>query len=53
MGEMGLTLACGTELATSAVVANHLGFVENEVNVKVPGGGLIVRKRMEKTMMHL
>ena len=38
----GLTLACGTGATASAVVANHLGFVENEVNVKVPGGELII-----------
>ena len=38
----GLTLACGTGATASAVVANYLGFVENEVNVKVPGGELVI-----------
>ena len=38
----GLTLACGTGATASSVVANYLGLVENKVNVRVPGGELII-----------
>ena len=38
----GLTLACGTGATATAVIANYLGMVDNKVNVKVPGGMLVI-----------
>ena len=38
----GLTLACGTGATATAVVANYLDMVNNRVNVKVPGGVLVI-----------
>ena len=37
----GRTLACGTGATASAVLARTFGFVDNKVNVKVPGGQLV------------
>ena len=38
----GRTLACGTGATASAVLARTFGFVDNKVNVKVPGGQLVI-----------
>ena len=38
----GRTLACGTGATASAVLARTFGFVDNMVNVKVPGGQLVI-----------
>ena len=38
----GLTLACGTGATATAIVANYLDMVDNRVNVKVPGGVLVI-----------
>ena len=38
----GRTLACGTGATASAVLAKTFGFVDNKVNVKVPGGQLVI-----------
>lgn len=38
----GRTLACGTGATASAVFARTFGFVDNKVNVKVPGGQLVI-----------
>ena len=38
----GRTLACGTGATASAVLAGTFGFVDNKVNVKVPGGQLVI-----------
>lgn len=38
----GRTLACGTGATASAVLAQTFGFVEKSVNVKVPGGQLVI-----------
>ncbi len=39
----GKTLSCGTGVCASAYLANYFGFVDEEVYVKVPGGGLSIR----------
>ena len=36
------TLACGTGATASAVLAKTFGFVDTKVNVKVPGGQLVI-----------
>ena len=38
----GRTLACGTGATASAVLAKTFGFVDDKVNVKVPGGQLVI-----------
>ena len=38
----GRTLACGTGATASAVLARIYGFVEDRINVKVPGGKLVI-----------
>ena len=38
----GRTLACGTGVTASAVLAKTFGFVDEKVNVKVPGGQLVI-----------
>lgn len=38
----GRTLACGTGATASAMFARTFGFVDNKVNVKVPGGQLVI-----------
>lgn len=38
----GRTLACGTGATASAVLARTFGFVDDKVNVKVPGGQLVI-----------
>ena len=38
----GRTLACGTGATASAVLAKTFGFVDDKVNVKVPGGHLVI-----------
>ena len=38
----GRTLACGTGATASAMLARTFGFVDNKVNVKVPGGQLVI-----------
>ena len=38
----GRTLACGTGATASAVLAKIFGFVDDKVNVKVPGGQLVI-----------
>ena len=38
----GRTLACGTGATASAVLAKAFGFVDDKVNVKVPGGQLVI-----------
>jgi len=38
----GRTLACGTGATASAVLAKTFGFVDTKVNVKVPGGQLVI-----------
>lgn len=38
----GRTLACGTGATASAVLARTFGFVDNKINVKVPGGQLVI-----------
>ena len=38
----GRTLACGTGATASAVLARTFGFIDNKVNVKVPGGQLVI-----------
>jgi len=38
----GRTLACGTGATASAVLARTFGFVDNKLNVKVPGGQLVI-----------
>ena len=38
----GRTLACGTGATASAVLAKIFGFVDTKVNVKVPGGQLVI-----------
>ena len=38
----GRTLACGTGATASVVLARTFGFVDNKVNVKVPGGQLVI-----------
>ena len=38
----GRTLACGTGATASAVIAKTFGFVDDKVNVKVPGGQLVI-----------
>ena len=38
----GRTLACGTGATASAVLAKTFGFVDGKVNVKVPGGQLVI-----------
>ena len=38
----GQTLACGTGATASAVLAKTFGFVDEKVNVKVPGGQLVI-----------
>ncbi|RRD39534.1 diaminopimelate epimerase [Leptotrichia sp. OH3620_COT-345] len=38
----GRTLACGTGATASAVLARIYGFVEDHINVKVPGGQLVI-----------
>ena len=38
----GRTLACGTGATASAVLARTFGFVDNKVNIKVPGGQLVI-----------
>ena len=38
----GRTLACGTGATASAVFAKTFGFVDDKVNVKVPGGQLVI-----------
>ena len=38
----GRTLACGTGATASAVLAKTFGFVDDQVNVKVPGGQLVI-----------
>ena len=38
----GRTLACGTGATASAVLAREFGFTDEKVNVKVPGGILVI-----------
>lgn len=38
----GRTLACGTGATASAVLARIFGLVEEKINVKVPGGQLVI-----------
>ena len=38
----GRTLACGTGATASAVLAKTFDFVDDKVNVKVPGGQLVI-----------
>lgn len=38
----GATLACGTGCSASVLITNKLGLTSNRVNVKVPGGNLII-----------
>lgn len=38
----GATLACGTGCSASVLVTNKLGLTSNKVNVKAPGGNLII-----------
>ena len=39
---VGRTLACGTGATASAVLAKTFDFVDDKVNVKVPGGQLVI-----------
>lgn len=38
----GRTLSCGTGVTASVVLSRMFGFVEEKVNVKVPGGNLVI-----------
>ena len=38
----GRTLACGTGVTASAVLAREFGFTDEKINVKVPGGILVI-----------
>ncbi len=38
----GLTLACGTGATASAVLSKHFGYVNDIVNVNLPGGRLVI-----------
>ena len=38
----GRTLSCGTGVTSSVVLSRMFGFVEERVNVKVPGGNLLI-----------
>ncbi len=40
---VGRTLACGTGASASFAIARRLGYVEEEVEAKLPGGTLILR----------
>ncbi|BBM43055.1 diaminopimelate epimerase [Leptotrichia wadei] len=44
----GRTLACGTGATASAVLAKTFGFVDDKVNVKVPGGQLVIEYEGEE-----
>ncbi len=39
----GPTLACGTGSCASVIAANMMGLTEDQVNVEVPGGNLVVQ----------
>lgn len=48
---VGRTLSCGTGSAASAVVSNLKGFTNKKVNVRVPGGSLIIEAKDEGMIM--
>lgn len=48
---VGITLACGTGAASSAVIGSILKGCANKVNVKVLGGNLIIEQKNEEIFM--
>lgn len=48
---VGITLACGTGAASSAVISSMLKDCANKVNVKVLGGNLIIEQKDEEIFM--
>lgn len=46
----GATMACGSGACATALVANKLGLVNEEVEVKLPGGKLYIRINRDDTL---
>ncbi|BEP29474.1 diaminopimelate epimerase [Helicovermis profundi] len=49
----GNTLACGTGAVACVYVANKLGFIDNEVNVSLPGGELSIILDFENNEIYM
>ena len=47
----GPTLACGTGSCASVVAASRLGYIDEKVEVHVPGGVLTIEIVMEEVLM--
>jgi len=47
----GMTYACGSGACATAYVANHYGFVDKKVEVKLPGGSLFIEINDEGVIM--
>ncbi len=47
----GMTYACGSGACSTAYVANHYGFVDKKVEVKLPGGSLFIELKDEGVIM--